>query len=125
MLFFLLINVKMPTIVGILTLMSRKNFMLSGVEHEKSFITSGPGLHCLPFDLHITGTGFLTCKQTDTITISSPQNFGFKKRLRSKNIGSDPKYCNRSNTIRSTTANSTGPQVIKLLSCSTQLNMEF
>ena len=27
--FFLLINVKMPTIVGILTFMSRKNFMLS------------------------------------------------------------------------------------------------
>ena len=29
MLFFLLINVKMPTIVGILTFMSRENFMLS------------------------------------------------------------------------------------------------
>ena len=29
MLFFPLINVKMPTIVGILTFMSRKNFMLS------------------------------------------------------------------------------------------------
>ena len=29
MLFFLLINVKMPTIVGILTFMSRKKFMLS------------------------------------------------------------------------------------------------
>ena len=27
--FFLLINVKMPSIVGILTFMSRKNFMLS------------------------------------------------------------------------------------------------
>ena len=39
----MLINVKMPTIVGILTLMSRINFKLSGVEHEKSFITSGPG----------------------------------------------------------------------------------
>ena len=44
MLFFPLINVKMPTIVGILTFMSRKNFMLSSVENEKSFITSGPGL---------------------------------------------------------------------------------
>ena len=42
MLFFLLINVKMPTIVGILIFMSRKNFILSRVEHEKSFITSGP-----------------------------------------------------------------------------------
>ena len=40
-LFFQLINVKMPTVVGILTFMSRKNFMLSRVEHEK-VITSGP-----------------------------------------------------------------------------------
>ena len=56
----LLINVKMPTIVGILTLMSRINFLLSGVEHEKSFITSGPRYHSelfafciilLPFNL--------------------------------------------------------------------------
>ena len=37
MLFFPLINVKMPTIVGILTFMSRKNFILSWVEHEKKF----------------------------------------------------------------------------------------
>ena len=44
MLFFPLINVKMPTIVGILTFMSGKNFMLSSVEDEKSFITSGPDL---------------------------------------------------------------------------------
>ena len=41
---FMLINVKMPTIVGILTFMSRINFMLSRVEHENSFITLGPGL---------------------------------------------------------------------------------
>ena len=39
----MLINVKMPTIVGILTFMSRINFMLSWNEHEKSFITSEPG----------------------------------------------------------------------------------
>ena len=38
----LLKNVKMPTIAGILIFMGRKNFMLSWVEHEKSFITSGP-----------------------------------------------------------------------------------
>ena len=38
--FIMLINVKMPTIVGILTFMSRINFMLSRVEHEKSCITS-------------------------------------------------------------------------------------
>ena len=42
-LFFLFLNVKMPTIVGILTFMSTKNFMLNSVEHEKSFITSRPG----------------------------------------------------------------------------------
>ena len=36
--FIMLINVKMPTIVGILTFMSRINFMLSWVELEKSFI---------------------------------------------------------------------------------------
>ena len=46
MLFFPLINVKIPTINGILTFMSRKNFMLSSAEHEKSFITSGPGFAC-------------------------------------------------------------------------------
>ena len=37
----MLINVKMPKIVGILTFMSRINFVLSWVEYEKSFITSG------------------------------------------------------------------------------------
>ena len=37
--FIMLIKVKMPTIVGILTFMSRINFV-----HEKSFITSGPAL---------------------------------------------------------------------------------
>ena len=35
--FILLINVKMPTIVGTLTFMSWINFMLSYVEFEKSY----------------------------------------------------------------------------------------
>ena len=48
--FILLINVKMQTIVGILTFMSILNFMLSRVEHEKSFITSGPGLSLKTLD---------------------------------------------------------------------------
>ena len=39
---------KMPTIVDIFIYISRENFMLSSVEHEKSFITSGLALHCLP-----------------------------------------------------------------------------
>ena len=43
--FIMLINIKMPTIVGILTFMSRINFMLSWVENENSFITSGPAAH--------------------------------------------------------------------------------
>ena len=43
-LFFLLIHVKMPPTVGILTFMSGKNFMLNRIEHEKIFISSGPGL---------------------------------------------------------------------------------
>ena len=41
--FTMLLNVKMSTIVGILTFMSRLNFVLSSIEYEKSFITSGPG----------------------------------------------------------------------------------
>ena len=41
MLFFLLINVKMPTAVGILTVISRKTFIPSWVEQE-FFVTSGP-----------------------------------------------------------------------------------
>ena len=44
MLFFMLISVKMPTIVDVLRVMSRKNSMLSWAEYEKSFITSWPGL---------------------------------------------------------------------------------
>ena len=35
----LLINMKMPTIVGIFIFISRENFMLSWFEHENSFIT--------------------------------------------------------------------------------------
>ena len=41
--FYHAINVKMPTILGILTFMSRINFVLSCVAHGKSFITLGPG----------------------------------------------------------------------------------
>ena len=44
MLFFMFITVKMPTIVGILTFMSRKKFLLNLAKHEKRFITLGPVL---------------------------------------------------------------------------------
>ena len=50
----LLINVKMVTIVGILTLMSRIDFMHSRVEHERSFITSGPGAASRPLGMQAT-----------------------------------------------------------------------
>ena len=40
----MLINIKMSTIFGICTFMSKINFMLSGVEHEINFIISGSGL---------------------------------------------------------------------------------
>ena len=40
--FIMLINVKMPTVFGILKFMSKINFVLSLVEHGKSFITSRP-----------------------------------------------------------------------------------
>ena len=43
MLFFLLINVKMPTIVGMLTFMSRTDSMINRVEHKK-YITSEPDI---------------------------------------------------------------------------------
>ena len=52
--FIILINVKMPAIVDILTFMSRINSLLSWVEHEKSFITSRKGNNitkdCSPWD---------------------------------------------------------------------------
>ena len=38
----MLINVKIPTIVSILTFMSMIYFMLSWIEHENGFITSRP-----------------------------------------------------------------------------------
>ena len=41
----MLINVKMPTIVGILTFMSMINLVLSSVKHGKGFITLRPGLY--------------------------------------------------------------------------------
>ena len=42
-----LINMKMPTLVGIFIFFSRENFMLCVLSMKKSFITAGPG--------HVTG----------------------------------------------------------------------
>ena len=37
------LNLKIPLILDVLILLSNSTFMRSCVEHEKSFITSGPG----------------------------------------------------------------------------------
>ena len=37
----MLINMKMPTNVGMFIFISRGNFLLNCVEHNKSFLTSG------------------------------------------------------------------------------------
>ena len=46
--FTMIINVKTPTIVGILTIMGTINVMLTWVEHEKGCITLGPGHNVMP-----------------------------------------------------------------------------
>ena len=53
--FIMLINVKMPTIVSILTFMSKINFVLSCLSMKKSFITSGPDL-CIITDFYLFST---------------------------------------------------------------------
>ena len=47
----LLMNMKMPTIVGIFIFISRENFMLNCVEHEKSLKYSGPGRFSIIFKM--------------------------------------------------------------------------
>ena len=53
--FIMLINVKMPTNVGILTFMSKINFELSRVEHGKKFYnlkaSNGFAVNCNIFGL--------------------------------------------------------------------------
>ena len=46
--FMMLINVKMQTIISILTFMSRTNFALSLVEHGKKLYNLGPGFIVFP-----------------------------------------------------------------------------
>ena len=47
----LLMNMKMPTFVGMFIFISREIFMLSLVVHEKSFMTSGPDCADVQIDL--------------------------------------------------------------------------
>ena len=76
----------MPTTVGILTFMSRINFMPSLVELEKSYITSGPDI-------------FLSVKiaktRNDTKNIGSNQNI---KQVKSE---SPPKQLLLANSLHS------------------------
>ena len=51
--FIMLINVKMPTTVGILTFMSMINFVLDWVELGKSFKTFGPGVETVCYCLSV------------------------------------------------------------------------
>ena len=90
----MLINVKMPTIVGILTLMSMINFVLSRVEHEKSFITSGPGLQVINFEYSLR----LKIKCNDWLPADTcPQAanhcafFAFENELKFYNLEARPK----------------------------------
>ena len=55
----MLINVKIPTIVGILTFMSRKKNVISLVEHEKSFIANYPMVYLSKLDLNPSIPNFL------------------------------------------------------------------
>ena len=82
--FFLLINVKMPTINDIITFMSRINFVLSWVDHEKCFATSGPGCATPATFLRVYDRAHTTFCHKKTIFI--PTLF-FKKKRRG--------YCNR------------------------------
>ena len=53
--FVLLINIKMPTFVGILIFISRLIFMFCWVEHEKFFtaLWMDLGLHCLEMHMYL------------------------------------------------------------------------
>ena len=131
MLYFPLINVKMPTIVGILTLMSRKNFMLSCVEHEKSFITSGP-------DLALASQIIYQPTRNNHINVSiNPDNINCTKKNISifdlsvsfnieNNISIIEKATEKLQITQKTTKkNQNRPRGYKTFSCSTQLSMKF
>ena len=72
----MLINVKMPTIVGILTFMSRINFTLSRVEHEKRFYNLGasPLDHKTCFMLNSKEDEISTADKTQMLIINQDFN---------------------------------------------------
>ena len=88
--FILLINAKMPTIVGILIFISRINFMLSWVEHEKSFITSRPGFCCKAAKLcQNIFQSILLAKYSPWILLLLKHKFAVRKQLHEVGIFSD------------------------------------
>ena len=102
---------KMPTKVGIFIFISRENFMLSWVEHEKSFITSESS-HC--------AKPFQSQKILNMSTVSSEHFFCSWSSHIYTNIGTLQLL-----TILVLTFELPGPEVIKLFSCSTQLSTKF
>ena len=87
--FIMLINVKMPTILGILTFMSRTNFVLSLVKHEKGFITLGPD-NFVPhiFFFILTKTYNANSMDLNQTANLDPHHFaiGFQKAKNSKQV---------------------------------------
>ena len=65
----MLINVKMPTIVGILTFMSRISVMVSWVEYEKKFYNLGPDgfSHSYQYNKYVIAIYERTLRVTDII----------------------------------------------------------
>ena len=68
----MLINIKMSTVLGILTFVSMIYVMQRRVEHEKSLITKGPGLsyHCA-----------FNNQKLNSLFFSSNISCGFSKEL--------------------------------------------
>ena len=85
----MLINVKMTSNVGILTFMSWISFMLSGIEYEKSFITSGPSPVWM-FVEDVCAYIYTTMRRLTKISCASPNNESIRTLSYSFISASDP-----------------------------------
>ena len=85
--FIMLINIKMPTIVGILTFMSRINFVFSRVEHEKS--QSGKDHGCSLVCRKKAQTRLRGCK---TFSCSSQPSMKFQLVIKTKILKNKTDY---------------------------------
>ena len=76
--FIMLINVKMPTLVDILTSMSIINFVLSRVEHEKKFYNLKIRVHNKIFSYFSTKTYVVGTQKNwliETVLVSTQNTF--------------------------------------------------